>query len=628
MAVALSSALGAGALLGACASNGEGPGSGSPGGATGQPGQPGQPGTGGGGTAGGPISVPPACFGDAGEAAGDSISVDVVANRLSGVAPLSVFFDASGTVATDLERPFHELGYCWNFGDPSAGDFATTGLSKNRARGPVAGHVFESPGEYEVELYVRDQAGRVAAETVTVSVEDPDEVFAGSNTVCFSPSDFAGCPEGAEQVSTGELEAIKAHIIPGRRLLLRRGESFAPSDVTLNVGGPGHIGAFGEGPPPEVVTSGETFRISSREPKFDDWRITDLSVRGSSTDAVDSHIARVEGKATNLLLLRVQGETISGGVSAPASIILYWNDNDYPGQDIIDGLTLQECEMRTLIGGGGHNFAFIASRRFLFLGNTFNDSTGGEHVMRAEWLDRAVIAHNAMGNAPVPRHVIKMHGPIFTGSGILSGQYTEKVILADNRFSTDGGHDWTVTIGPQNATSDERIRDVLIERNAFTPGSASTTMMLWGSDITVRNNVFLRGESGDCLGAGQRGVEPAPERVHVYNNTAYSENPGGPRCFAFGGSLSEALVKNNLVVGLSGEGTVLDGSAEEEGNILTSAPGFETMPPQNPADVQLTSSSVAVDAGVSVPLWSDYFGEPRPMGSGVDVGAVEAQAEP
>ncbi|MEK7703972.1 MAG: putative metal-binding motif-containing protein, partial [Myxococcota bacterium] len=46
------------------------------------------------------------------------LSISLVTNRASGVAPLSVFFDASGTTSTGTTRPFHDLEYRWDFDDP------------------------------------------------------------------------------------------------------------------------------------------------------------------------------------------------------------------------------------------------------------------------------------------------------------------------------------------------------------------------------------------------------------------------------------------------------------------------------------------------------------------------------
>ncbi|MBP7822680.1 MAG: hypothetical protein KA034_02610, partial [Candidatus Moranbacteria bacterium] len=76
-----------------------------------------------------------------------SITPSLSPSRTSGVAPLSVFFDASGTTASTTTLPFHELDYSWNFGDDDTATWTygtRPGVNKkNRAYGPESAHVFE-----------------------------------------------------------------------------------------------------------------------------------------------------------------------------------------------------------------------------------------------------------------------------------------------------------------------------------------------------------------------------------------------------------------------------------------------------------------------------------------------------
>src|SRR6185295_12922369 len=108
-----------------------------------------------------------------------AITPAIVPSRTSGVAPLAVFFDATGTTSTGTTKPFHELGYQWNFGD-AATTWATTGAPKNSATGPIAAHVFESPGTYTVTLTVTDGVNNATA-SATITVSNPNTVFSGLN---------------------------------------------------------------------------------------------------------------------------------------------------------------------------------------------------------------------------------------------------------------------------------------------------------------------------------------------------------------------------------------------------------------------------------------------------------------
>ncbi len=92
---------------------------------------------------------------DAGPNPKGTITAHFSASRLSGVAPLAVFFDATTTTSTFAKKAFHELHYAWDFGDPKAGTWQYGNpkrKDRNKALGPVAAHVFEMPGTYTVKL--------------------------------------------------------------------------------------------------------------------------------------------------------------------------------------------------------------------------------------------------------------------------------------------------------------------------------------------------------------------------------------------------------------------------------------------------------------------------------------------
>src|SRR5690606_33483302 len=84
-----------------------------------------------------------------------------VADPSSGVAPLEVSFDASGSEDPDGEI----VSYEWDFGDGNSGE------------GAVVSHTFEEPGSYEVTLTVTDDQGATgtASETIEVSAAPVNE---------------------------------------------------------------------------------------------------------------------------------------------------------------------------------------------------------------------------------------------------------------------------------------------------------------------------------------------------------------------------------------------------------------------------------------------------------------------
>lgn len=590
--------------------------------------------SGSGGKANPPTPVEPAevlpCFADEGTPAGDAIQLAVVVNRLKGVAPLSVFFDTEGTTAEATTRPYHDLAYCWDFGDEDAGAFATTGLSKNQGRGPTVGHVYEAPGTYTVTVSARDAEGRVVSSALEIEVEDPDEVFAGENTVCVSGAgDFDDCPAGAATVTTSSIREVQDYVAPGRRILLHRGEEYT-GGLSINVQGPGTVGAYGPADEarPKVAASGTVFRISNAEPDFSDWRIMDMDLEGNG-DGNTGGVA-IGGKATDLLVLRMRAVGIAEPVKAPDSVLDYYNNNGSPGHDAVDGLTIVDSELTDIVGGDGRNATYAAAHRLLILGTIYRNSTEGEHLLRTPWIDRGWIASNTFAETPAPRLLIKMHGPPHSDSTSIGYQkYTERVVVSDNVFEGSGGHDLSVGLGPKNETSDERLRDIIIERNLFLPGPdviAAIAISL-ATDVTIRENLLNRGSQEICITSGGQGVAPPAARIAVNHNTCYTE---GERMLLARLSSAESVAFNNLAIGANVEELEIRGAESQGGNLLLSPDNIETAPPLDADDFALSADSAAIDAADET-LWTpwDYHGRATPIdgdesGEALpDVGALE-----
>ncbi|MFO7180908.1 MAG: PKD domain-containing protein [Pseudomonadota bacterium] len=572
--------------------------------------------------------LPVPCFGDPGVPAKDALRLELSASRVSGVAPLSVVFDTLGTEGEDVrERPFHDFDYCWDFGDSGSGRFATTGLSKNEAKGPIAAHVYEHPGTYTVRVSARDRRGRVATRALSIRVEDPDRVFAGEKTVCLSArGSFEGCPSGARRVVGAALSALAPYVESGRRLLLRRGEAFRGGRFVLNLPGPLLVGAFGVGDRPRITCSEPAFELSGEPPLLSDLRIVDLDAEGPLRG---SGLVEINGKTSDLLLLRVRSAGMTSAFMASVGKIDHHRiHSGNPNQDIPDRIVVQDSEMRDSRGGG--TLLFLGARRIAMLGNRYESS--GEHVLRVTWADRAVISSNVMGGAAPGKHVIKLHAPGFDREGIGRGQVSERVLVSDNVFRGDG-EDWTVSIGPQNAESDERVRDLVIERNLFLPGPrVSIPLQVSGEDVTVRNNVFDRGARDDtCIAVGRRGIEPPSIRVAVVHNTCVSRG-GAPTLVTVDEAASELEVHNNWVAGAR-LGVVVSGPTErvrQIGNVVTIESRFVEHHSAEWSSFSPLPGSPAIDAAdVGASTAWDFSGRPRPIdGDGSrsaepDAGALE-----
>ena len=161
------------------------------------------------------------------------ITANIKASRSSCVSPCTVIFSAEDTLADGLTEAevFANLGYRFDFNDTGSGVFATTGLTKTtQTGGPLATHTFKcETGQctFNVGLRVQNTAGQYDDANVTVTVDSAAYRFSAANTICVSPGGNYGgdlpCPAGATQVTA----VPDAGGFSGKRILLRRGESFS-----------------------------------------------------------------------------------------------------------------------------------------------------------------------------------------------------------------------------------------------------------------------------------------------------------------------------------------------------------------------------------------------------------------
>lgn len=543
----------------------------------------------------------------------------LLASRSTGTAPLAVFFDASGTTCGQTSRPFHELHYAWNFSDP--------GSPRPRAAGALAAHVFERPGCYPVRLDVLAPDGSSASARVLVTVLDPDAVFSGANTVCFANQDaFTGAPAGCQRVVGASFDEVLKYAAPGRRLLLRRGDTFHASGAhTLGFPGPFHIGAFGPGLAPDsrgifannpvVLASGTAPLLG---PAAKDHRLTDLVFRPASpgSGALIQAAFRVE----QLLLSRLRLEGFNMAVCLHHDLIQYFNIEPH------DQVAVADCLFSSIDGKADVVF-YTGGRRLAFLGNRFENLEGDyTHLLRVTYADQAVIAKNTFKSNRGSRHCIKLHGPTWPAFP----QVSRRILIADNRF--ESGVNWLVALGPQNDAKDERVAEVVVERNHFLPTPGARICLYVNSCATTLRNNLIQDDHEAPAGegyiyVGRRGIEPTPAEVAIYHNTAYCDHGRGPELtFAY---LSEhqggpVLVKNNLLCApFMARPLLARGPApfEAAGNVTPLEARFAA-----PAagDFTLLPGSPAIDASVELPVLDDLEWNRRPApDTPPDAGACE-----
>lgn len=435
----------------------------------------------------------------------------LVATRQAGTAPLAVMFDATGTTAASGVDTFRQVTYSFNFGDERGQSWAVSGQPKNtQAGGPLAAHVFDQAGTYTVTVRATDASGGTSDARVTVTVADPASVYAGTKTVCVSPSaNYSGCPAGSAQ------QTALPGAWSGKRVLLHRGESF--KDISILDGNAGvQVGAYGSGNKPVVASVGiGNWRPTSAN-FATDITVMDLDVRGGMQQSLGNRVLFYRND--------VKVPTGSGGIPFGIGEEDYWYRGDQyrtvPQSAFYNAREIFLVENNAVMPDTSSAQAGLwgSGSRVALLGNTFGSYQ--MHSVRFSALHKGVIAHNDIRgiSADGIRHALKLHsmglnpyadGFIHDLSGT-GGWATSQVVIANNNLGNAAdNNDWTVAISPQNDQYAEGIESVVVENNRFVRGKkTSTDLVLGGRGITVRGNVVNTGAKL-LTGIGHTGALPA-----------------------------------------------------------------------------------------------------------------------
>lgn len=582
------------------------------------------------------------------------------------VAPCAVHFDAIGdgqseTTDPAYPRAFHSLVFQWDFGDPGAGVWHTSGIPKNGALGAIAGHLYEKPGVYPVRLTVTNPLGESDLAQTSITVTDPNTHFATSDTWCFANAGtpggagFEACPVasatrhvviGAAVAGGFELALGPLYCSAGlakKRCLFRAGDTFQSSFyVSLSAAaGAGLLSRFGTGPDPRIV-GGAGFAVVRNG-----WTVSGFDVEVAGTQP----LFRIPQQEARVTVARTRGRNLRAQC-------LVTDTGDAAIHNDLLGVFELDCQATVAAEQAGF---YLRVERALLMGNVVDDGYGGQFVLRTVHFPHSLIQHNRLmrpKNAPSDvRNVMQLRAWAGNANGAQIGPTptpTEFVVVSDNVFAQDNAVMVIRTCQSNDCLDDPRardFRDVLFERNFFhyTDGGQQGRMQyaFWiqGGDVTIRDNIFdLQGiETGDSSNpdrlveqaanlAGSPGLDD--DRIHVLNNAVYFDE-AFDRPFRFCQSRAAGSghqCRNNLIVAPNhgGDWSADDGHfASSNNQFLASNPFVGPVPDQGqsrPSDFRLASDAPIVDAGYdyaseSDGTWTDFGRRCRPA-DGPDANAA------
>jgi PKD repeat protein len=568
----------------------------------------------------------------------DALAPVIEPHRTSGVAPLFVSFDATGTDGL-AEGDFLNARFAWEF---DAEDADPDGRYEH-GEGFISGHVFEQPGSYRVKLTVTDVSGETAAAETEILVDAVDDSW---TTYHFAADGDDANPGTIERPKRTPAHGLRELAGPKVRIRFRRGDAWKlDRSVEMTAHGPVIVDAYTDpdqpsDEPPVIEatwTDGAYFMlpISGR-----DWRLMDLAIRAGSNSYRNPR--------------------------EPGGAYLSGRDNMVAGVRFTK-LGARVCPMRghgnalydCRASEAGAYFVFGSPHRFAIIGNDVEiESEHEEHVLRFQGGHKGYIAHNKL-RAKKTKSNVQMRGA------------TSQMVAYDNDLIGR-----TSNTSPENDASEEYVHHVLWEGNRFLYepayedisrfGAAGTAVGVNARHIVIRNNLTVN--YGRLFGTGGHvWVGPSVD-VHVYNNSVYADDTAGKHRGRLGDVRNARLVtvRNNLLYnavtarpdpwvrlfraskrpaetlkadhnllwapawdagggyfGIDGDGYSLD-EWHELGfgrGTLIADPRLRSATPGSKGFMRLTPSSPAVDAGASVPVFIDFAGIPR--GEFMDIGAFE-----
>lgn len=597
-----------------------------------------------------PTAAIPTCTATSG-----TLTLNAKVSRSTGISPLTVWFDGTGTTDSAIlgnTTPFQDVQYSFVFGDSGVSGLSpwtygsNPGKSRNSTVGAgLAAHLYVASADttYPVTVSATDGTNSATCQ-LAVTVYDPSGTngFAGTATTCVAAASTpvaaqGGCPAGAAVLSQVSYSTALGGSAfgSGKRVLFKCGDTFTTSGGVTLAAVKWAIDAYGgcenstTNRPIFRTTGGTPIVFSSKTTAMGDGRIANIDFDGGGSSFA---ILQQGGAGTHvnyqITVNNVNARNGSGLLQTGASAQFGLFNSTMHGMQQI-GVYFNAGGFDTSLWPGS---VFANLNYQALIGNSLDgvgarSGCNGIETFRISAAPYFVASNNDIQNANSCGPVFKVHQSNPNSTVPWIGQYSQYIEVSDNKFfGTSGGQ--LVEFAPQNDSFDERLRNIVVERNLMVTANATGEgLMVSAQYATVRNNVVWvpAGQASPdyyLIHVGTRGAAFAypTSFVQVYNNTCYvqSTKPGQICVNLSGGVPMEAppigtVVKNNLMFDSLAAGTKVV-SDVGTASIISNNTANPTLDPamRNASGSLATLGDFTPTAnyadGVKVPVWTDAIG--------------------
>lgn len=576
------------------------------------------------------------------------------ASRTSCNAMGGIVFDAT-TTSQDGVDTFADLVYLFDFGDAAASNYSNgilAGKSKQfYVGGPVAGHVYENHGSFTVSMWAFDGTVMHGPVTQTVTIANPDVVYAGAlTTVVSTDGDFTGSPAGATQVTSSNFATTMAtYGLSNRRVLFKAGQSFTAAASTLLSSARSnlYVGAFGSGAKPIITATTNSISIlaglangSNAANNAKNWNVNGLSFKASPgvTGVIGVSPGPYIPAGVDITLplyhpFFTAHNCDFEGTLAPATMA--------GGCNVRSKLTITNLVHGVATSGG---VALYSSSAYMCatLDCSANNAGGGEHVLRAQGGIKQQIASNDLLNPAATKHYLTVRGS--------SSFLTTDVCAEYNRILGEGNTtaiDWAIQIAPNSVGANEPIDRVTVRWNYIDANQkCQVGCIIEAKNVTVAGNAF---RFKDMTNSASTGVSvvlpggtavPVSDGVRIFNNSLhYDPALGFTAVTVLDPLITNTQVKGNIAWApnavrssttgtdgpmlFRGDATVDFANNSTDNQIKNVDPLFSGVT-SGVSGFKLQLGSPYRNAGIDVKLHTDALGFIRKVGGQFDAGAMNS----